>query len=381
MLVYKSLINELINRKQLAHNNNNPSESNSPTPSQPENDIANYIALCINKKATIPDLQKLCESTMHYCIKTKYPHVQTETPKLIFKEIEDDNYFGVYDSNTNTITINLNYLKKIQDDPFKILNLIDTMAHETRHFEQRSATDFYNNLSDEEKKKISQQVKQTLHEYNTYFYLNASQLKLMKDLFLPKEKTQPFNETVKHFNNGENFWNDMAMDSYLFNKVEKEARESGHEFAKDIIDMLTIKYRSNSELTNSLQEIANVYNSNHAETESIYNSNEKVYDWFISNFTLNEQQILDTVKDVDTSKQNDNNIDMLDFGRVLWFITQTYPIDKKISLLEKAMDQNCDSLTSVLIESCQVDINYQQNKERIDSLIDILNDNSELTTC
>ena len=179
------------------------------------------------------ELVQLVAETYHYCAtwygKTKYPLPKLKIQKLGLSQR------GGYNIQTNELTISIDDIQEIANEKdkssTKILDLINSVAHEMRHFRQLVLADKYVELPDSAKDSLSEYSREIIKAFEDgYHERNKTAVAYLMDKYLGIEpetsEKHPDYRVYRMF-----VWNGL----YLMNPQEKDARLGGAQLTNMII--------------------------------------------------------------------------------------------------------------------------------------------------
>ena len=187
----------------------------------------------VKKGLSEQEVIELVVETYKYCAawsgRTKYP-----LPKLKIEKLGLSQHGG-YSINTNELTISIDDVLEIANSKdrssAKILELINSIAHEMRHFRQLVMANKYVDLPDSARDSLPEYSREILDAFeNGYFERNKTAVAYLMDKYLgyEPEKIEGFPDYRVHrlF-----VWNGL----YLMNPQEKDARVEGARLANMIV--------------------------------------------------------------------------------------------------------------------------------------------------
>lgn len=214
-------------------------------------DISKIVKLLnkyVKKGLSEQEVVELVVETYQYCAawygRTKYP-----LPKLKIEKLGLSQHGG-YNINTNELTISIDDIEEIAKSndrsSSKILELINSIAHEMRHFRQIVLADKYVDLPDSAKDNLSDYTKELLQSFEGgSFDRNKTAVAYLMDNYigLEPEKIEGFDDYRVYRMYA---WNGL----YLMNPQEKDARLGGAQ----LTNMITMQCLGSRQATKETKE-------------------------------------------------------------------------------------------------------------------------------
>ena len=325
--------------------------------------LKEYFQQFYSDNITETNLKEYTQIILDYCKLSKYSDCPLETPKLEFKPIAGKATCAYYNFLTNTICIGENSIQEILIGKLSVFELVDSIGHEMRHYEQNAYIRLFKQMSPEEQKQIPKEVMNLISKYLKSSKLTEKEIKLLRDKFYQNSNIPD------SYDNEKSYLCALDLGAYASLITEKEARESGFELVNEIIN----KIQSSMELTDYQAKAFNLEKEKYFFSiegeETLGNRYSDYFKQFNENNKLNFDGILGSVERIEKNYPEFRKIDGGEYYRVLRYLVDNEIPGYKAYLLQSAMKKGLYIFADILVDSMMADVYYETEKDRASEVV------------